>query len=86
MGFPESIRELEHLLGICIGEKFDASNEDEKALAEKIIKVLNTDFDRKLVRKKVIENLSWDAKFSEFDSVYKEVLQTRDERCREEER
>ena len=74
VGFPESIRELEHLLGIYIGEKFDASREDEKALAEKIIKVLNTGFDRELMRKKVIENLSWDAKFSEFDSVYKEVL------------
>lgn len=83
VGFPESIREIEHLLGIYIGEKFDASREDEKALAEKIIKGLNTDFDRELMRKKVIENLSWDAKFSEFDSVYKEALQTRDECCRE---
>lgn len=76
VGFPESIRELEHLLEIYIGEKFDASREDEKALAEKIVKVLNTDFDRELMRRKVIENLSWDAKFTEFDSIYKEVLQT----------
>ena len=42
---------------------------------KKIIKVLNTDFDRKLIRRKVIEKLSWEAKFSEFDSIYKEVLQ-----------
>lgn len=83
VGFPESLRELEYLLGIYIGEKFDASREDEKTLAEKITKVLNTDFDRELVRKKVIENLSWDAKFSEFDSVYKEALQTKDECCKE---
>lgn len=74
VGFPESLKELENLLGVYIGEKFDVSNEDEKALAEKIIKVLNTNFDRELMRRKVIENLSWDAKFSEFDSVYKEVL------------
>ena len=76
IGFPESVKELENLLGIYIGEKFDAWNEDEKMLAEKIIKVLDTDFDRELLRKKVIENLSWDAKFAEFDSIYKELLQT----------
>ncbi len=74
VGFPDSLEELEDLLGIYIGEKFDASKEDEKALAKKIMKVLNTDFDRKLLRKKMVENLSWDAKFGEFDSVYKELL------------
>lgn len=74
IGFYQIVNELEHLLGIYIGEKFDAWSEDEKVLAEKIIKVLNTEFDRELLRKKVIENLSWDAKFGEFDSVYKELL------------
>jgi len=75
VGFPESVKELERLLGIYIGEKFDAGREDEKGLAEKIIKVLNIDFDRELLRRKAIKKLSWDAKFSEFKSVYKEVLQ-----------
>lgn len=74
VGFPDSLEELEELLGIYIGEKFDASKEDEKALAKKIIKVLNTDFDRKLLRKKVVENLSWNARFGEFDSIYRELL------------
>ena len=74
VGFHESIKELENLLGIYIGEKFDTRKEDEKMLAEKIIKVLNTEFDRKLLRKKVIEELSWDAKFGEFESIYEEVL------------
>jgi len=74
VGFHPILRELEHLLGIYIGEKFDANKEDEKALAEKIIKVLNTDFDRKFLRKKVIENLSWTTQFNKFDVVYKEII------------
>lgn len=74
VGFPDSLQELEGRLGIYIGEKFDAGKEDEKALAKKIIKVLNTDFDRKLLREKMVENLSWDAKFREFDSVYRRLL------------
>lgn len=73
VGFHRTLSEMEDLFGIYIGEKFDGNKEDEKALAEKIIKVLNTDFDRKLLRRKVIEKLSWDAKFSEFDSLYREV-------------
>lgn len=75
VGFYPILNELEHLLaGTYIGEKFDASKENEKNLARKIIKVLNTNFDKELLRKKVIEKLSWDAKFSEFESVYKEIL------------
>jgi glycosyltransferase involved in cell wall biosynthesis len=74
VGFHETVKELENSLDIYIGEKFDASREEEKKLAQKIIKVLNTDFDRKLLRRKAIENLSWDVKFNEFDSIYKEIL------------
>ncbi|MCD6232860.1 glycosyltransferase family 4 protein [bacterium] len=74
IGFFRSIEELENIVGIYIGEKFDAKEENEKDLAEKIKKVLNTDFDRKLIRKRVIERLSWDAKFNEFETVYREVL------------
>ena len=74
VGFYPILNELEHLLGVYIGEKFDASKENEKALAEKIVKVLNTNIDRELLRRKAIEKLSWDTKFSEFDSVYKELL------------
>ena len=74
VGLYWNIAEIEKLLGSYVGEKFDVSKEDEKALAEKIIKVLNTDFNRELIRKKVIENLSWDVRFDEFDSAYREVL------------
>jgi len=74
VGFHGTLKEIECLLGVYIGEKFDPSHEGEEKLAQKIVKVLNTDFDRKLLRRKVIENLSWDAKFNEFDSIYREVL------------
>lgn len=74
VGLYWNVSELEKLLGIYVGEKFDASREDEKDLAEKIIKVLNANFDRKLLREKVIEKLSWDVKFSEYDSIYREAL------------
>lgn len=74
IGLNWNVGELERLLGIHIGEKFDPNKEDQAGIAKKIIKVLDTDFDRELLRRKVIENLSWDAKFDEFDSVYREVL------------
>lgn len=75
VGFYPILKELEHLLaGVYIGEKFDASKENEKNLAEKITKVLNTNFDREFLRRKVVEKLSWDAKFSEFESVYRKLI------------
>lgn len=74
IGFYPTIKELENMLGTYIGEKFNADEENEEDLAEKIIKVLNMKIDRKLLRKKVIENLSWDVKFREFDLVYRELL------------
>jgi len=74
VGYYETIKELEELLDIYIGEGFDPSREGEKELAEKIEKVLKMKFDRELLRRRVIEVLSWDRKFAEFDAVYKEVL------------
>jgi len=74
VGFYPILSELEHLLGIYIGEKFDANKEDEKDLAIKIVNVLNSGFNRELIRRKVVENLSWEAKFSEFAYVYRKVL------------
>lgn len=74
VGFYKSIEELENVLGVYIGEKFNASRGGEKELANKIKKVLSIDFCRELLRQKVIDNLSWDVKFHEFESVYTEVL------------
>jgi len=74
LGFCENIEEMDELLGIYVGEKFDAGKEDEKALAEKVTKVLNTDFDRKLLRTKVKESFSRDVIFNSYDQAYKEML------------
>lgn len=73
VGFSESIREIEELLGVYVGEKFDCEREDEKNLAKKVIKVLDTNFDRKNTRKSAINNLSWDARFMDFEKIYKEL-------------
>ena len=74
VGFHSSVKELEEVLGIYIGERFNAALESKIDLAEKIKKVLNTDFDRNLLRKRTIDNLSWEVKFPEFDSVYKKLV------------
>lgn len=76
VGWSESVRELEELLGIYVGEKFNSHQENEVNLAEKILKVLNADVDRKVIRKKAIENLSWNLKYNEFNNVYKELTCT----------
>ena len=74
VGFHKTMGEIESVLDIYIGERFDAGNEDERELSEKILKVLQTPFDRELTRSKVIEKLSWKTMFREFQSVYNEVL------------
>lgn len=74
VGFSKNVEELENVLGIYIGEKYDATIDTEKSLAEKIKKVLNTGFDRQLLRKKMIDKLSWEARFKELDSIYRESL------------
>jgi glycosyltransferase involved in cell wall biosynthesis len=74
VGSYENIKELEELLGIYIGEKFDPRHEDERKLAEKIVRVLTSSIDRELLRRRIHEKLSWEAKFKEYDSIYKEVL------------
>jgi len=74
VGFYRNLNELEDLLGVYIGEKFNSESEDEGDLARKIRTVLETDFDRQLLRKTVIENLSWSAKFAQFDDIYREAM------------
>ena len=73
IGFSESINEMEKLLDVYVGEKFDANKEDGKNLADKIIKILNKNIDREKIRKKAIDKLSWDVKFSEFEKIYKDL-------------
>ena len=74
VGFYKSVQELECELGIYIGEGFNAATEGPKDLAEKIKKVLNMRIDRQALRKAVVEKLSWEVKFQEYDRIYREVL------------
>jgi len=74
VGFYKSIQELERELGIYIGEGFDAATEGPKELAEKIKKVLGMRVDRQALRKAVVEKLSWEVKFQEYDRIYRAIL------------
>lgn len=74
VGFYKSVQELERELGIYIGEGFNAATEGPKELAEKIKKVLSMRVDRQTLRKAVVEKLSWEVKFQEYDRIYREVL------------
>lgn len=71
VGHHRILEEIENVLGIYIGEKFDATHEGALELAEKIKKVLSMKFDRDFLSRRVIEKYSWDVKFSEYDSIYK---------------
>jgi glycosyltransferase involved in cell wall biosynthesis len=74
VGSYAAVGEIGDLLGIYVGERFDPNKEGEKELAQKIVKVLDANLDRKLLRRKIVENLSWDVKFKEFDCIYKEAV------------
>jgi glycosyltransferase involved in cell wall biosynthesis len=74
VGFYKSVQELERELGIYIGEGFNAATEGPKELAEKIKKVLRMRVDRQALRKAVVEKLSWEVKFQEYDRIYRELV------------
>jgi glycosyltransferase involved in cell wall biosynthesis len=75
VGSYENVKELEELLGTYIGEKFDPRYEREKELAEKIVKVLNSNIDRELIKNRVREKLSWEVRFKEYDSTYRKIVE-----------
>jgi glycosyltransferase involved in cell wall biosynthesis len=74
VGFYRTLGEIEKIVGTNIGERFDAETEDPESLARKMLKVLKTDFDRRLLRDSVLGSLLWKDRFWEYDNVYREVL------------
>jgi len=74
VGFSDVVQELENILKTDVGEKFDASRESPNDLSRKIIKAMKRGLDRQSLRKRVIEKLSWDARFHEYDSLYRSLL------------
>ena len=74
VGFFPSVSELEEILDIYIGEKYDYRKDDAVALSEKIWRALNTPVDRRMIRERILERMNWDERFSEYDSIYRHVL------------
>lgn len=74
VGFHRTLGELERLIGIRIGEKFDPEREDPSALALKMLHTLATPFTREKLREGVVAGLSWENRFREFETVYSEVI------------
>lgn len=77
IGFSPIIKELENLFNIQIGEGFAAGSETITDLAQKIKKVFQSDFNRALIRNRVIEHLSWTVLFPELDTIYRSLLKSK---------
>jgi len=74
VGFHRTIGEIEKIVEVYIGERFDPENEGPEVLARKMLKVLGTGFDRGHLRDSVLGSLLWENRFEEYDKVYREVL------------
>ena len=74
VGFHRTLGEIEKIVGVYIGERFDPENEDPEILARKMLKVLGTDFDRGRLRDSVLRSLLWENRFKEYEKVYREAL------------
>jgi (p)ppGpp synthase/HD superfamily hydrolase len=42
------------------------------------VKVLNSNIDGGLIKNRVREKLSWEAKFKEYDSIYRKIVEDRE--------
>jgi len=74
VGYQQSVEELAELLGIYIGEPYDAFRESPEDLASKIIKALQADLDRSVIRQSIVDTLSWDSSFPKYDDIYKDLV------------
>jgi len=70
VGFTGTLAQIESQLGIEVGEKYDPHTEDKHELAAKIRRVLDTDFPRFEVRRRVVAVYDWERRFVEFADVY----------------
>jgi len=77
VGFFESVRELEAILGINVGEQFNPETETSRDLARKIIQVLSRVVDRQALRERIVARLSWESEFRQFDLLYKDLINSR---------
>ena len=74
VGFQPTVAEIEDFLDERIGESYDPEKEDVLVLARKIVQVLDTPFDANVLRQKVLERLSWNLLFLDYDREYNSLL------------
>jgi len=74
VGYSNAVEEIEKLLKTYIGEKYDANTESIDTLGYKINKAIRRKIDRRKTRDKVINQLSWQRRFCEYDKVYKRAI------------
>jgi len=78
VGFGPAVRELAGLLGMSVGEPFDADKETPADLGEKVEAVLGWTTERGILREAFGRRLSWEAQFPAFDELYRTAFRPRD--------
>ena len=74
IGFKGACDEFQKVLETDIGETFDWSVENPHDLSDKIRKVLNTNYDSKLIREKLEKHYGWQDQIKSFEDCYHSVL------------
>ncbi|MGD0781722.1 MAG: glycosyltransferase, partial [Candidatus Aminicenantales bacterium] len=74
VGFAPTVEEFRCLLGVDIGEPFDADLDSSDALAAKIENVLVRSFDKAELAERSRAVFSWDSLFPAYDRFYHRIL------------
>jgi O-antigen/teichoic acid export membrane protein/glycosyltransferase involved in cell wall biosynthesis len=74
VGFGPTVNEFRSLLGIDIGDPFDANTESADDLAAKIESVLARSFDKADLAERSRRIFSWDSLFPAYDHFYRGIL------------
>lgn len=70
IGYYAMINEFQRTLNTYIGESIDIATEQPGILSQKIMKCLQTPFDRKKVREALIKAYDWDILMKRFEKLY----------------
>ena len=74
IGYPYTMSALRQIVGGKICEPFDTQLETTADLAEKLLRLANSKFDREGVSRKIKENFSGEAIFLKYEKIYKELI------------
>lgn len=70
VGYEDSVAEIEEIIGLKIGERYNPVFETVKELENKIFKALSKNINRENIREMVKAKLSWERLFPKYESVY----------------